>query len=92
MKVIILFADDTSTAVTTSNDTNLKIVMNEIILDINRWFKTNLLSLNFSKTHGFEFRTRNFNDNDFNVCYNNHRISNTSYTKFWWLIINVTLS
>jgi len=87
-----LFADDASTIVTNSNETNLEIVMNEIFLDINRWFKTNLLSLNFSKAHGLEFRTRNFNDNNINVCYNNHHISNTTYTKFMGLIINGTLS
>jgi len=66
--------------------------MNEIFLDINRWFKTNLLSLNLSKTHGLEFRKRNFNDNNINVCYNNLRISNTTYTKFLGLVINDTLS
>ena len=86
-----MFADDTSKIVTNSNDTNLKIVMTEIFLGINRWFKTNLLSLNFSKTHGLEFRTRNFNENS-NVCYNNHHISNTTYMKFLGLIINDTLS
>lgn len=84
--------DDTSTVVTNSNDTNLKIGMNEIFLDINRWFKTHLLSLNFSKTHGLEFRTRNFNNNNINVCYNNDCISNTTYTKFLGLIVNDTLS
>ena len=66
--------------------------MNEIFLDINRWFKTNLLSLNFSKTFGLEFRTRNFDDDSINVCFNNHRISNTTYAKFLGLIINDILS
>ena len=36
---IFLFADDTSILVTNSNDTHLKIVMNEIFIDINKWFK-----------------------------------------------------
>jgi hypothetical protein len=53
--------------------------------------KTNLLSLNFSKTHYLEFRAGYFNDN-INVCYNNHCISNTTYTKFLGLIIDETLS
>jgi len=52
-----------SIIVTNSNDTQLKIVMNEIFMDINKWFKINILSLNFSKTYCLEFRTRNFNDN-----------------------------
>ena len=68
--------DDTSIIVTNSNDTNLKIVTNEIFLNINKWFKAILLSLNFSKTHCLEFRRRKFNDNNINVSYNNHYISN----------------
>ena len=88
---IALLVDGASTTVTNSNDKHLKIVMKEIFMDINKWFKTNLLSLNFSKTHTLEFRTRNFNDN-INVCYNNHRISNTTHTKFWGLFIDDTLS
>ena len=56
--------------------------MDEIFMDTNKWLKTNLLSLNFSKTLGLEFRTRNFNYN-MNVCYNNHCISNTAHAKFW---------
>jgi len=41
---IVLFVDDASKIVTNPNDENLKIVMNEIFLDINKWFKTKLLS------------------------------------------------
>jgi len=51
-----------SITVTKSNDTHLKIVMNEIFMDINKRFKINILSLNFSKTYCLEFRTRNFNE------------------------------
>jgi hypothetical protein len=36
---IVLFVDDTSILVTNSNDTHLKIVMNEIFMDINKWLK-----------------------------------------------------
>jgi len=88
---IILLVDYTSIIVTNSNDKHLKIVMNEIFMDINKWFKTNLLLLNFSKTHTLEFRTRNLNDN-INVCYNKHRISNTTHTKFGGLFIDNILS
>jgi hypothetical protein len=35
--------DDAGITVTNPNDTNLKIVKNEIFLDINKWFKTKLL-------------------------------------------------
>ena len=67
------------------------LVKFEIFLDINKWFKSNLLSLQFSVTQCLEFRTRNFNDN-INVCYNNNRIFNTTHTKFWGLIIDGTFS
>jgi hypothetical protein len=40
---IILFADDATIIVTISNDTSIDIVMNEVFLDINKWFKTNLI-------------------------------------------------
>ena len=40
---IAFFADNTSILVTTSKDSHLKIVMNEIFVDINKWFKTNFL-------------------------------------------------
>ena len=75
------FADDTCIIVTKSNDTHLKIVMNEIFMYVNKWCKTNPLSLNFSQTQCLEYRTRNCNDN-INVYYNNHCISNTTCTKF----------
>jgi len=59
-------------------------------MDINKWFKTNLLSLNCSKTHCSEFRTGNFNDS-FNICYNNHQITNTTHKNFGfdvWLTVH----
>jgi len=37
---IVLFVDDTSILITNSNDTHLKIVMNEIFIDINKYFKS----------------------------------------------------
>jgi len=36
---IVLFVDDTNITVTKSNDADLKIVTNEIFLDINKWLK-----------------------------------------------------
>jgi hypothetical protein len=49
---IVLFVDDTSIIVTNS-DTHFKILMNKTFIDINKCFKTNLWSLNFSTTHCF---------------------------------------
>jgi hypothetical protein len=44
---IFLYADDTSIIVTKPNLEDFKVTVNKIFLDINKWFKTNLLSLNF---------------------------------------------
>ena len=65
--------------------------VSQIFMNINKWFKTNLSSLYFSKTHCLELRTRNCNDN-FNVCYNNYCKTNTTQTKFLRLITDNTLS
>jgi len=40
---ITLSADRTGIIVTTSNELHLKIVVNEIFMDINKWFKTYFL-------------------------------------------------
>jgi hypothetical protein len=83
--------DDAKIIVTNSKDKNLKIVKNEIFVDINKWSKTKLLYWNFTKTHCLEFGTRSFNDN-ICVCYKNHRTFNATYTKFMELNRDNTLS
>jgi hypothetical protein len=45
-KVIILYADDTSVTISNPSLQDLEINMNKLFVDINEWFKTNLLSLN----------------------------------------------
>jgi hypothetical protein len=35
---IVLFVDNTSIIVNISNDTHLTLVMNEMFMDINKWF------------------------------------------------------
>ena len=48
---MILLADDTSILVTSPNKTDFNLNIKQTFLDINTWFKDNLLSLNFNKTH-----------------------------------------
>jgi hypothetical protein len=43
---IILYADDTSVIASNPSSQDFKININEVFVDINEWFKTNLLSLN----------------------------------------------
>jgi hypothetical protein len=68
---IFLYADDTSIIVTKPNLECFKITVNEIFLDINKWFKTNLLSLNLKKTHCLQFRAKNCHDSNIKIGYNN---------------------
>jgi hypothetical protein len=42
----ILYADDTNITVNSPNPYNYQIIMEEIICNINKWFKANLLPLN----------------------------------------------
>jgi hypothetical protein len=47
---VVLYADDTSIIITSFNPTNFTNSANKILQDINKWFTTNLLSLNADKT------------------------------------------
>ena len=54
---ILLYADDTSIIVNSSNPYNHQIIIEEIFCNINKCFKDNL-SLNLDKTHWLQFNTR----------------------------------
>jgi hypothetical protein len=43
---IILCADDTSVRASNPSSQDFKININKVFIDINEWFKTNLLPLN----------------------------------------------
>jgi hypothetical protein len=48
---VVLYADDTSITITSLNPTDFTNRANKILRDIkNKWFTTNLLSLNADKT------------------------------------------
>jgi hypothetical protein len=57
---MVLFADDTSIIVTDINKLNFEIYFIQTFKDINMWFTSNLLALNFDKTQYMECRTRNY--------------------------------
>ena len=59
---------------------------------ISVWFKVNLLSLNFDKTHCIQFITK---DNSFvglNLDYDDKQIAHISNTKFLEIVIDNSLS
>jgi len=56
------------------------------------WFKSNLLILNFNKTHYVEFRMKHYYQVKTKVKYKHTNISNSTETKFLGLINDETLS
>ena len=59
--------------------------------NINRWFDTNLSSLNLNKTHYMQFVNKNSSQIDLNIRHKNEKIAKTCTTKFLGLIIENTL-
>jgi hypothetical protein len=52
---MVLCADDTSIIITDRNKLKFKINLNQIFKQINTWFNTNLLTLNFEKLNIWNF-------------------------------------
>jgi hypothetical protein len=80
---MVHFADDTSLLITG---------LNKSLHNIISWFNSNLLTLNFDKTHYVEFRTKNYYRVETIVRYELKDISSSTETKFLGLIIDETLS
>jgi hypothetical protein len=89
---VILYADDTSVLVTSSNKTDFNKVINEAVRDVNRWFRDNLLSLNLRKTQYLNFRTKNNYNSTIEIIYEHKQIPNSSTTKFLGLNLDDTLT
>jgi hypothetical protein len=54
---VVLYTDDTGIVFTSLSPTNFTNIANETLRDINKWFTTNLLSLNAEKTQYMQFVT-----------------------------------
>ena len=52
---IVLYADDASFVITNTDRVYFSIHINVLFNDINNWFESNLLNLNFTKTYYLEF-------------------------------------
>jgi len=55
---MVLFADDTSLLISDSNKLDFNTTINQSLHNIISWFNSNLLVLNFNKTHYVEFRMK----------------------------------
>jgi hypothetical protein len=76
---------------TSPSPKEFKINMNELLRDINEWFKTNLLSLNFKKTHYLQFRNKSGQKINVDISYDHKHVNYISSTKFQGLIFDETL-
>ena len=66
---MVLFADDTSILITDTNRWDFNVNANQAFQDINIWFKVNLLTLNLNKTQYLEFRTKNYDNVNTQIKY-----------------------
>jgi len=89
---LVLYTDNTSKIITSPNSAEFSIKVNTVFADINEWFKSNLLSLNFDKIHFLQFQTTNSQKLDFNNTLLNKHITYTTNIKSLGLTIDETLS
>jgi hypothetical protein len=87
----VLFADDTSVLVTNPNRDTFQTELNQVFVQINTWFKINLLSLTFDKTPFMNFKTRNTPFMNPTITDNHNTIINMSMIKFLGLTIENNL-
>ena len=84
----ILFADDTSIIVKGSNSRDFQVNMDNTFNHINKWFKTNLLTINIDKTHYIQFKTKNKPTIDIKIVCNEQPITTAHNIKFLGIYIN----
>jgi hypothetical protein len=78
----ILFADDTSIIVKSSNSKDFQTNMVTAFNCVNKWFKVNLLSINVDKTHYIQFKAKNKPILDINIICNDNLITTVPKIKF----------
>ena len=60
----VIFADDTSIIITKNNKTDFENALQQTIIEMSIWFRSNLLTLNYDKTHFLQFLTTQKNENN----------------------------
>ena len=87
----ILFADDTTIIISNTNPEEFKN-NNLVVTEINHWFQSNLLTLNYSKTHFMQFLTKKQCIRKIKISAPNSINCNINSTKFLGLTIDDSLS
>jgi hypothetical protein len=86
ISIPILFADDTSTLITSPGRHDFHINISAAVNCINEWLNANLLSINFNKLHYVQFTTNNKPNTKIN--YDNKQITTISNVTFLGTYIN----
>ena len=86
---IIMFADDTNFFLTGNSLQRVEEQLNDELIIISEWFKTNLLSLNLTKTSYMIFGTRKCHD--INLIMQNTPLIRQYETKFLGVILSANL-
>jgi hypothetical protein len=69
----VLFADHTSFIITNCNKAEFKHNIYDIFSEINKWFQSNLLSLNYNKAYLLQFVTKTNQEIDMKISLNKER-------------------
>ena len=88
----ILFADDTSVIISNLNPIGFKSNINAVLTITNNWFHSNLLRLNYDKTHFLQFLTKNQSEFIIPEISNKKVITDICSIRFLGLIIDNTLT
>ena len=88
----ILFADDTTILITSPNKSDFERTVTIALNLLNEWCNTNLLSINFDKTHFMQFITINKPKPFLQFAHLHKQISFVSNTKFLSIHINDTIN
>jgi len=88
----IIFGDDTSILFAHSNLIDFNKNNHIVFTTLNKWLRANQLYLNFNKTNYVHFTTKRNISVNLKIGFNNNFITNSSYTKFWGVTMNNTLS
>ena len=71
----ILFADDASILLTSTNNIEIQSDLNIVFEQLIKWFKSNLLFLNFDKTYFIHFTNKSICTSDTQIKYEDKHIN-----------------
>jgi hypothetical protein len=85
--ILILFADENSILITSLNKNDFQLKITAAFNFINEWLNTNLLSINFNKSHYVQFTTKKPKSH-IKITYHNKQISTISSIIFLGISIS----